>query len=85
MKKKTIKIRYIKSGKIPYDYCMQKKTIFGTWRDIGYHIGACTGDSIWYPYTNSSKEELLKEVLEHHYGIDRRFTSIIEYPEIKHY
>lgn len=80
----TIKIRYIKSGKIPYDYYIQKKTIFG-WRDIGYHIGTCTGDSIWYPYTSNSKEELLKEVLEYHYGIDRRFTKIIEYPEIKHY
>lgn len=83
--KKVIKIRYIKSGKIPYVYYIQRKTIFGTWRDIGYYLGACAGDHIWYPYTNSNKEELLKEVLEYHYRIDRRFTTIIEYPEIKHY
>jgi Holliday junction resolvasome RuvABC endonuclease subunit len=34
---------------------------------------------------NKIKKELLEEVLEHHYKIDRRFVKIIEYPKIKHY
>jgi hypothetical protein len=41
--------------------------------------------SINYIYSKDSKEELLKEVLEHHYKIDKRFVSVTEYPTIKTY
>jgi hypothetical protein len=81
---KKIKIRFIERGNPTKDYLIQKKTWLG-WADIGYSIGTCSGDSIWYLYCKDTKEELLQEVLEHHYKIDRRFVNIVEYPSIKKY
>ena len=77
---KTIKIRFIKRGKIPSDYLIQKKTWLG-WKYISYSHGYST-DIL---YCKDNKEELLKEVLECHYSTDKRFVKVIEYPEIKHY
>lgn len=79
---KRIKIRFIHRNN--KDFLIQKKTWLG-WANIGYSVGTCSGDSIWYLYCKNTKEELLEEVLEHHYKIDRRFVKIIEYPKIKHY
>ena len=76
---KKIKIRFIERGNPAKDYLIQKKTWLG-WADIGYSIGTCSGDSIWYLYCKDTKE-----VLEHHYKIDRRFVNIVEYPSIKKY
>jgi len=81
---KTIKIRFIKRGKILSDYLIQKKTWLG-WKHIGYWQGTCTGDSIWYLYRNDNTEELLKEVLEYYYLTDKKFVKVIEYPMIKEY
>ena len=81
---KKIKIRFIERGNPAKDYLIQKKTWLG-WKHIGYLQGTCTGDSIWYLYCKDTKEELLQEVLEHHYEIDRRFVTIIEYPTLKKY
>jgi hypothetical protein len=50
-----------------------------------YTVCAGFGDTISYLYCKDTKEELLKDILENHYKIDKRFVEIIEYPEIKHY
>lgn len=78
---KTIKIRFINRGK---DYLIQKKTWLG-WKYISYSQMAGFGDSVDILYCKDTKEELLLEVLEHHYKIDKRFVKVIEYPELKHY
>jgi hypothetical protein len=78
---KTIKIRFINRGN---DYLIQKKTWLG-WKYISYSQMAGFGDSVDFLYCKDTKEELLKEVLEDHYKMDKRFVKIIEYPELKHY
>jgi hypothetical protein len=81
---KKIKIRFIERCNPAKDYLIQKKTWLG-WKHICYSQGTCTGDSIRYMYCKDTKEELLQEVLEHHYEIDKRFVTIIEYPMLKRY
>lgn len=80
---KTIKIRFINRNG-GSDYLIQKKTWFG-WKYIKYNIIGGFGDTITYLYCKRTKKELLAEVLEVYYKIDRRFVKIVEYPEIKHY
>lgn len=41
--------------------------------------------SISERYYNSNKEDLLKEVLEDYYKVDKRFCAITEYPSLKQY
>jgi hypothetical protein len=79
---KTITIRFIHRVKV-HDYLIQKYTIFG-WKYITYKSSTNWG-SVDTNYCKDTKEDLLKEVLEHHYKTDKRFVNIIEYPEIKHY
>lgn len=77
---KKIKIRFIQREK---DFILQRKTWYG-WKYIGYWVDAGYG-ALHYIYCKDSKEELLKEVLERHYKIDKRFVTITEYPTIKTY
>ena len=81
---KKIKIRFIERGNPAKDYLIQKKTWLG-WKHIGYWRMACSGDSVWYLYCKDTKDELLKEVLECHYSMDKRFVEVIEYPMLKKY
>ena len=80
---KEIKIRFIKRGKSTKDYLIQKKTWLG-WKYITYESGSNWGcvDTL---YCKDTKEELLHEVLEFHYRVDKRFVTIIEYPMLKRY
>ena len=75
---KTIKIRYVKRNDT---YYMERKGIFG-WKRLGYSVDMGYG-SIWQSYTSDNKKDLLDQVLEEYYQIDRRFAEIIEYPTIK--
>ena len=83
---KEIKIRFVQRGKENVDYLIQKKTIFG-WKNITYE--SCAGVGAGYcfdvPYQDSSKENLLQDVLEKHYKMDKRFVRVKEYPKIKIY
>lgn len=77
---KTIKIRYVKRKDT---YYMERKGIFG-WKRLGYSVDMGYG-SIWQSYISNDKKELLNEVLEKHYMIDKRFVEVVEYPMIKVY
>jgi hypothetical protein len=77
---KTIKIRYVKRNDT---YYMERKSLFG-WRRLGYTLDMGYGSS-WQSYTSNDKKELLNEVLEKHYMIDKRFVEVVEYPMIKVY
>jgi hypothetical protein len=77
---KTIKIRYVKRNDT---YYMERKGIFG-WKRLGYSVDMGYG-SIWQSYISNDKKELLNEVLEKHYMIDKRFVEVVEYPMIKVY
>jgi hypothetical protein len=77
---KTIKIRYVKRNDT---YYMERKVIFG-WKRLGYSVDMGYG-SIWQSYISNDKKELLNEVLEKHYMIDKRFVEVVEYPMIKVY
>lgn len=78
---KTIKIRFIKRKKVRYT--IQRKGWFG-WKDISYTIDLGYG-SLIYNYSAETKEELLNEVLEKYYLVDKRFVQVIEHPTIKIY
>lgn len=77
---KTIKIRFIKEKD---KYYIQRKGWFG-WRDITYTIDMGYG-AVTYRYSGSKKEELLNEVLEEYYQVDKRFVRVIEHSSIKMY
>lgn len=77
---KTIKIRYVKRNGT---YYMKRKTFFG-WKRLGYSVDMGYG-GFWQSYTSDNKKDLLKEVLEKHYEVDKRFVEVIEYPTIKVY
>jgi hypothetical protein len=62
---------------------MERKSLFG-WRRLGYTLNMGYG-SICQSYTSNDKKELLNEVLEKHYMIDKRFVEVVEYPMIKVY
>ena len=78
---KAITIRFVE---IDNKFYMQRKNIFGCWTDIRYTINMGYG-SISERYYNSNKEDLLKEVLEDYYKVDKRFCAITEYPSLKQY
>lgn len=78
---KKIKIRFIKRRG---DYLIQKRTFFGRWKYIGYTINTGYGSG-YNLYCQKTKSELLEEVLEKHYKMDKRFVQVIEYPKIKMY
>jgi hypothetical protein len=44
-----------------------------------------SGDFVDILYCEDTKEKLLTKVLELYYLTDKRFVTVIEYPEIKHY
>jgi hypothetical protein len=77
---KRIKIRFVKRKE---DYLIQRKTLFG-WSYIGYTINMGYG-SVFNLYCQNTEEDLLNEVLEKYYKIDKRFVEITEYPTIKKY
>ena len=77
---KTITIRFIKYKN---KYTIQRRGWFG-WKDITYTINMGYG-SVIYDYSAEKKEELLNEVLEKHYKVDKRFVQIIEHSTVKIY
>jgi len=77
---KTIKIRYVKRKDT---YYMERKSFFG-WKRLGYSVDMGYG-TYWQSYTSKDKKELLNEVLEKHYMIDKRFVEVVEHPMIKVY
>lgn len=78
---KTIKIRFIKYG--DKKYTIQRKGWFG-WKDIGYSVDMGYG-GFWERYSATTKEDLLKEVLEDYYQVDKRFVQVIEHAIINVY
>lgn len=80
---RTIKIRFIEKGKSPY-YSIQKKTWYGLWRYIGWTMDMGYG-SVFNIYTDSDKNKLLDDVIKSHYGLNKEFVKVIEYPSIKIY
>ena len=78
---RTIKIRFIKHGK--NKYTIQRKGWF-RWKDIGYSVDMGYG-GFYEIYSAETKEDLLKEVLEDYYKVDKRFVQVIEHATIKVY
>lgn len=77
---KTFKIRFVEfDGK----FSIQQKTVFG-WMELRYVVDMGYG-SVSYLYSAKTKEEVLAEVLEKRFKIDKRFAKIIEYPGLKIY
>jgi hypothetical protein len=76
---KTIKLRFVERGG---DFFVQRKTWIG-WKYIGYTINMGYG-AVYNLYREKTKEELLNTVLEKYYEVDKRFTQIIEYPQLKY-
>jgi hypothetical protein len=79
---KTITIRFIKY-KDKYRYTIQRRGWFG-WKDITYTLEMGYG-SVTYEYSAVTKEELLNEVLEKYYEVDKKFVQVIEHATIKVY
>jgi hypothetical protein len=77
---RTIKIRYVKRNDT---YYMERKSLFG-WKRLGYSVDMGYG-GFWQSYTSKDKKDLLDEVLEKHFEVDKRFVEVIEYPMIKIY
>ena len=77
---KTITIRFIKYKD---KYTIQRRGWFG-WKDITYTINMGYGSLTNY-YSAETKEDLLKEVLEEYYEVDKRFVQVIEHATIKIY
>lgn len=75
---RTITIRFVKYKN---KYTIQRRGWFG-WKDITNTINMGYG-SVTYDYSAETKEDLLKEVLEKYYEIDKRFVQVIEHPTIK--
>jgi hypothetical protein len=77
---KTISIRFInKFG----TYYIQRKSLFG-WKYLsGFHL-VCD-QKIYYDYYDGDTENLLNRVIKEHYGVDRKYVIIKEYPMIKYY
>lgn len=78
---KTITVRFIKYGN--KKYTIQRKGWFG-WKDIGYSVDMGYG-GFWERYSATTKEDLLKEVLEDYYQVDKRFAQVIEHATINVY
>jgi hypothetical protein len=74
---KEIKIRFILENE---KYRAERKTLFG-WRPISFVLDMGYG-SVGYYYTRTTKEELLADLLENYYKMDKRFVKVIEYPTI---
>ena len=79
---RTIKIRFVKTKNA--NYHLQRKGWFGRWKDIGYSVDMGYG-SVTYEYSAVTKEELLNEVLEKYYEVDKKFVKVIEHATIKIY
>lgn len=77
---KTFKIRFVE---FDGQFSIQQKTVFG-WMELRYVIDMGYG-SVSYLYSAKTKEEVLAEVLEKRFKIDKRFAKIIEYPGLKIY
>jgi len=78
---KKIVIRFIERKD---KFRIQRKTWYGRWKNITYVVElGCI--PIEYPYSGNTKEEVLNEVLENYYKVDKRFVEIAEYPTIKIY
>ena len=75
-----IKIRFIQHADL---YTIQRKGWFG-WKDIRYIIDMGYG-SVSYCYGSKDKQDLLDQVLEEYYKVDKRFVEIEEHPTIKIY
>ena len=78
---RTIKVRFIKHDK--EKYTIQRKSWF-KWKDISLFIDMGYG-GFWEKYSSRTKEELLDNVLEDYYQVDKRFVRVIEHPTIKIY
>lgn len=77
---KTFKIRFVE---FDGQFSIQQKTVFG-WMELRYVVDMGYG-SVSYLYSAKTKEEVLAEVLEKRFKIDKRFAKIIEYPGLKIY
>lgn len=77
---KKITIRFIKYKN---KYTIQRRGWFG-WKDITYTINMGYGSLTNY-YSAETKEDLLKEVLEEYYEVDKRFVQVIEHATIEIY
>jgi hypothetical protein len=82
---KTIRIRFVNrqfhKGN-DWQYAVQRKTWYGSWKYIGYTTDMGYG-SVYNYYTGKTKQAVLHSVLERYYKMDRRFVNIFEYPELK--
>lgn len=78
---KTIEIRFIKVN--DEKFTIQRRGWFG-WKDITYTINMGYG-SVSYDYSALTKKDLLEEVLEKYYKVDKRFVKVIEHPMLKKY
>lgn len=78
---RIIKIRFIKHS--DKKYTIQRKGWFG-WKDITYTINMGYG-SVTYDFSAETTEDLLNEVLENYYEVDKRFVRVIEHSTIKVY
>ena len=77
---RTITIRFIEYKN---KYTIQRRGWFG-WKDITYNISMGYGSVTNY-YSAETKEDLLKEVLEEYYEVDKRFVQVIEHATIEIY
>jgi hypothetical protein len=78
---KKIVIRFIEHKD---SFRIQRKTWYGRWKYVTYIVDLGYG-SIEYSYSGKTKEEVLNEVLENYYKVDRRFVVVTEYSTIKIY
>lgn len=77
---KTITIRFIKHKD---RYTAQRRGWFG-WKDIGYSVDMGYG-GFWEKYSAPTKEQLLEDILENYYRMDKRFVQVIEHATIEMY
>ena len=78
---KEIKIRYIEHKMGCFE--MQRKTVFG-WRYLTFKVSTY-GGSVMFRYTEKSKKEVLKNVLNGYYRVCDKYITIIEYPSLRIY
>jgi hypothetical protein len=78
---KKIKIRYIEDKKGCFE--IQRRTVFG-WRYLTFKV--CTyGGCVMFRYTEKTKNEILKKVLNNYYRVCDTYITIIEYPSLRIY
>ena len=79
MKKITIRFIQYKDS-----FSIQRKTWYGRWKYVTYIVDLGYG-SIEYSYSGNTKEEVLNEVLQKYYQVDKRFVVVTEYSTINIY